>query len=91
VASAEIGAAKPDRAIFERALELAGADAREAWHVGDSADADVAGALAAGLRPVLLVRDADAAAPVGSTAPDASAAAAPTISSLAALPALIGA
>jgi putative hydrolase of the HAD superfamily len=57
VASAEIGAAKPDRAIFERALELAGARPGEAVHVGDSAAEDVEGARAAGLRAVLLARD----------------------------------
>lgn len=55
VASAEIGAAKPDRAIFAAALELAGTD--DAWHVGDTVEADVEGALAAGLRPVLIVRE----------------------------------
>jgi putative hydrolase of the HAD superfamily len=80
VASAEIGVAKPDAAIFARGLELAGAAAGEAWHVGDSAGADVAGALAAGLRAVLLVRDG-AAVDAG----------APVIGSLAELPALIGA
>ena len=44
------------------ALELAGADARDAWHVGDSPEADVEGALAAGLTPVLVARDGGAAA-----------------------------
>ena len=57
VASAELGAAKPDRAIFERALEIAGATAADAWHVGDDVQADVEGALAAGIRPVLIARD----------------------------------
>jgi putative hydrolase of the HAD superfamily len=56
VASAELGAAKPDGAIFARGLALAGARPAEAWHVGDSVDADVEGALAAGIRPVLLCR-----------------------------------
>ena len=37
-----------------RALELAGAAAPEAWHAGDSPAADVEGALAAGLTPVLV-------------------------------------
>jgi putative hydrolase of the HAD superfamily len=59
VASAELGAAKPDGAIFARALELAGADAGEAWHVGDDVAADVEGALAAGIRPVLIARDGE--------------------------------
>ena len=57
IASAEAGAAKPERAIFAAALELTGTAPRGAWHVGDTPEADVAGALAAGLRPVLIVRD----------------------------------
>jgi putative hydrolase of the HAD superfamily len=57
LASAEVGAAKPDGEIFARALALAGARASEAWHVGDSPEADVDGARAAGLRPVLLARE----------------------------------
>jgi putative hydrolase of the HAD superfamily len=57
VASAELGHAKPERAIFEHALALAGADADAALHAGDSPDEDVGGALAAGLRAVLVARD----------------------------------
>jgi HAD superfamily hydrolase (TIGR01509 family) len=56
VISAEVGAAKPDPAIFERALAVAGARAEEAVHVGDTPDVDVAGALAAGLRAIHLDR-----------------------------------
>ena len=56
VASAEAGAAKPERAIFERALALAGARAADAWHAGDSVAEDVEGARAAGIRPVLIAR-----------------------------------
>ena len=56
VASAEAGAAKPDPAIFRHALALAGVPAAAAWHAGDSLDADVAGARAAGIRPVLVAR-----------------------------------
>ena len=41
VASAAVGAAKPDPRPFERALELAGVRAAEAVHVGDSAREDV--------------------------------------------------
>jgi putative hydrolase of the HAD superfamily len=77
VTSAEAGVAKPDPAIFERALDLAGAVADEAVHVGDSLDNDVAGARAAGIRPVLVARDGDA--PAGVEA----------IRSLAELPALL--
>jgi putative hydrolase of the HAD superfamily len=63
VASAELGAAKPDGAIFERGLALAGVDRADAWHVGDSLEADVEGALAAGIRPVLIDRDGAADPP----------------------------
>src|SRR5688572_7162204 len=67
VASAELGHAKPERVIFERALELAGAEPGEALHAGDSPREDVEGALAAGLRAVLVARDgrpANASVPV---------------------------
>ena len=57
ITSAEAGARKPDPAIFERALELAGCAAGEALHVGDTADEDVAGARAAGIRSLLIDRD----------------------------------
>ena len=56
ISSAEAGAAKPDARIFERALALAGGTAGAAIHVGDSLEHDVAGARAAGLRAVLVVR-----------------------------------
>jgi putative hydrolase of the HAD superfamily len=63
VASAELGTAKPDPAIFRHALALAGATPDQALHAGDSADADVAGARAAGIRAVLVVRDGRPAPP----------------------------
>lgn len=56
VTSAEVGAPKPDRRIFEAALERAGCDAGECVHVGDSPVADVDGAQAAGIRGLLLDR-----------------------------------
>jgi putative hydrolase of the HAD superfamily len=62
--SAELGVAKPDPAIFHAALERLGADANDAVHVGDSLEADVAGARAAGLEAVLVVRNG-AIAPEG--------------------------
>jgi putative hydrolase of the HAD superfamily len=43
---------KPDPAIFRYALERAGVEPHEAVHVGDSLEADVAGALGAGMRAV---------------------------------------
>jgi putative hydrolase of the HAD superfamily len=59
VSSAAAGAAKPDPGIFAAALERAGARREDAVHVGDSLDKDVAGARAAGIRPVLVYRDGD--------------------------------
>ena len=59
VTSADVGAAKPDPALFRRALELAGVPASEAVHVGDSLDNDVDGARAAGIRPLLLKRQGE--------------------------------
>jgi putative hydrolase of the HAD superfamily len=56
VISAEVGAAKPDPAIFERALAVAGVSPGEALHVGDTADADLAGARAAGVHGLHLDR-----------------------------------
>jgi putative hydrolase of the HAD superfamily len=67
VASAELGAAKPAWAIFERALGLAGVEAARAWHAGDSVREDVEGARAAGIRAVLIARD-DAPEGAGRTA-----------------------
>jgi len=55
--SAEVGARKPDVAIFERALAVTGVPAAEAIHVGDNPAEDVAGARAAGIEPVLIRRD----------------------------------
>jgi putative hydrolase of the HAD superfamily len=78
VASAVLGAAKPDPAAFAAALALAGSEPAHAVHVGDTPDADVEGALGDGLRAVLVVRHDGAAAPPG----------VPVIRSLAELPAL---
>jgi putative hydrolase of the HAD superfamily len=57
VSSAEAGALKPDPAIFEAALALAGCSADEAVHVGDTREEDVEGAEAAGIRALLLDRE----------------------------------
>ncbi len=56
VSSADLGLAKPDPAIFERALKELRIDAHEALFVGDRVETDVAGARAAGMRAVLLQR-----------------------------------
>ena len=52
VTPAEAGAAKPDSAIFELALDAAGASPENVVHVGDDPVRDVAGAAAIGLRTV---------------------------------------
>jgi putative hydrolase of the HAD superfamily len=80
ICSAQAGAAKPAPAIFERALALVGGDADGALHAGDSPAHDVAGALAAGLRPVLVVRGGERPA-----VPDGVS----VVASLAELPALL--
>jgi len=60
VASATAGARKPDPAIFERALELAGCAPADALHVGDTPAEDLEGARAAGLRALLIDRSGSA-------------------------------
>jgi putative hydrolase of the HAD superfamily len=56
VVSEEAGVWKPDPGIFEIALERAGVAAADAIYVGDSAEHDVPGAHAAGLRAVWVNR-----------------------------------
>jgi putative hydrolase of the HAD superfamily len=63
VISAEHGAGKPDPSIFAKALQVAGVPASKAVHVGDSLEADVEGARAAGVEPVLMRRDGSAGPP----------------------------
>jgi putative hydrolase of the HAD superfamily len=63
VASAELGVAKPDPAIFAHALGLAGVAREAALHVGDSFELDVEGARAAGIPAVLVCRDGEVAPP----------------------------
>jgi len=63
--SAEVGVAKPGAELFEAALAIAGVPAAAALHVGDSLEADVAGALGAGIAAAWLRR-----APGAGRAPD---------------------
>jgi putative hydrolase of the HAD superfamily len=49
-----VGIEKPHPGIFEQALDALGVDPAQAVHVGDTGWADVAGARAAGVRPVHL-------------------------------------
>lgn len=54
VTSVEHGRRKPSPCIFHRALALSGGAPAAALYVGDSFTADYEGALAAGLRPLLI-------------------------------------
>ena len=47
---------KPHREIFDEALRVSGHAPDKVVHIGDSYDTDVAGARAAGIRPLLLLR-----------------------------------
>lgn len=57
VVSSIVRAEKPEAAIFEAALELAGVPASAALHAGDEPELDYAGARAAGLRAILVDHD----------------------------------
>lgn len=52
VCSRELGIRKPNPRIFEFVLDRLGVEPNEAVHVGDSVEADMMGALNAGVRPV---------------------------------------
>ena len=54
--SSRAGSAKPDPAIFMQALDALGVAPQQALHVGDSVEADVGGAVAAGLAALLIRR-----------------------------------
>jgi len=54
VAAGEVKSWKPDKAIFEHALRMAGVQAEETVYVGDNYFADVVGARNAGLKAILL-------------------------------------
>jgi putative hydrolase of the HAD superfamily len=55
--SARLGFEKPHGKIFDEALRRTGVKASSALHIGDSPEHDVDGAIAAGLRAVLLDRN----------------------------------
>ncbi len=57
VYSQAVGAAKPDPRIFKEALRKFGARGPDAWHVGDNPEADVSGARAVGIHPLLVDRN----------------------------------
>jgi putative hydrolase of the HAD superfamily len=58
VVSPEVGASKPERAIFETAVKQLGVPAQIVLHVWDNFEMDMAGANAAGLRSVQVDRRA---------------------------------
>lgn len=57
--SSRVGHAKPDREIFQKALERHNLKAGEALHVGDSEEHDLLGATTAGLKGVLVERSGE--------------------------------
>lgn len=83
VVAGDVGAAKPDPAVFERALTLLGHAPENAVMIGDTLERDIAGARALGMRTVWLARDGrgDATVPDGTE----------VIGSLADLPGLLDA
>lgn len=56
VSAEELGAEKPDPLFFERLATALGIETAEMLYVGDRVDNDVAGAMAAGCRPVFALR-----------------------------------
>jgi len=58
VTASAAGAAKPDARIFARLAALAGVEAHQVLHIGDDPEADVVGAMQAGMQAVWLNRDA---------------------------------
>lgn len=67
VVSEEIGYHKPDKRVFEAALQLAGPQIspEETIYVGDNLMADILGAQEAGLTPILMNPRGDVDPPVG--------------------------
>ena len=59
VSSADVGLHKPDPRIFELACQRLGVRPAEAAHIGDHHYADIVGASAIGMRPVLIDRLAE--------------------------------
>ena len=67
---ASSGKEKPEPAIFELALTRLGVEPHEALHVGDHPEKDAAGALAVGMRAVLVDRSGTMTAPAGAIVVD---------------------
>jgi putative hydrolase of the HAD superfamily len=69
IISARVGYQKPHARIFEHALDQLGVPARRTVHVGDSYRADVLGARAAGITPILIDRSVGDASRIEAAAP----------------------
>jgi putative hydrolase of the HAD superfamily len=63
IVGGDVGVAKPDRVIFERALQAVGAEAGEAVMVGNNLEKDVDGATAAGMRAIWVNRGGEPGPP----------------------------
>ncbi len=84
VTSAAFGTRKPDPSIFQLALNFFHLGAREAVMVGDTPEADIAGAHRSGMQGIWIKRRAHGPVPISPEAvPDA------TISALSEIPALL--
>lgn len=59
ITSSEYGVRKPNRALFDVALNKAGLKADEVWFCGDNQEADVMGAYGAGIFPVWYVSEVE--------------------------------
>jgi putative hydrolase of the HAD superfamily len=59
VISSRTGYAKPAPEIFQRALQFHGLDPEQALHVGDTPDNDIAGAVRAGMKAILVDRSGE--------------------------------
>jgi len=55
--SCEVGAVKPEPAIYRAALEALGLSPAETLYVGDGSDEELSGAAACGVQPVLVMAD----------------------------------
>jgi FMN phosphatase YigB (HAD superfamily) len=67
--SGDIGAGKPEPAIFRAALSKLGLAPERVWHVGDNLEADIGGARAAGLGAAVWMNRRGAERPDGSPKP----------------------
>lgn len=56
ILSEEVGSRKPDKVIFETALQKSGSKSEEAVFIGDAWDIDITGAANCGIKPIWLNR-----------------------------------